>query len=131
MERKFCLIGEKLSHSYSAEIHNFLGLKYSLVEIAKSAINELIGGDYDGFNVTIPYKKEIISYLDGLSLDAEKIGSVNTVVRKNGKLYGENTDLFGMEYALNRAGISLEGKVVMILGSGGTSLTANYLCKKD
>ena len=131
MKGKFCLIGETLAHSYSAEIHTFLGLDYSLVEIEKNAIKELIGGDYDGFNVTIPYKKDIIPHLKGLTDDALQIGAVNTVIRKSDGYYGDNTDLFGMEYTLEKAGILINGKVVMILGSGGTSLTAKRLCEKN
>jgi len=127
---KYCLLGEKLGHSYSKEIHNFLGLEYDLCEVQPDKIGEFLNLDYDGFNVTIPYKKEIIKSLDFVSLEAQEIGAVNTVVRKNGRLFGYNTDLFGMEYALNRANITLCGKNVMILGSGGTSLTARALCNK-
>ena len=100
---KYCLLGEKLGHSYSKEIHSFSGINYSLKEVEKNEIENFLKQDFDGFNVTIPYKKEIISYLDQLDQSASEIGSVNTVVRENGMLIGHNTDVFGMEYALNLA----------------------------
>lgn len=127
---KYCLIGEKLGHSYSQIIHVGQGLDYSLVEVEKDGLEEFVKNCPDGFNVTIPYKKEIIKYLDCLDESASQVGAVNTVLKKNGKLYGYNTDVFGMEYALKRAEIDLCGKTVLILGSGGTSLTATAVCKK-
>lgn len=127
---KYCLIGEKLGHSYSKVIHNLQGLDYSLVEVEKGKLCEFIKGDYDGFNVTIPYKKDIIPLLDEIEESAKQIGAVNTVLVKNGKRCGYNTDVFGMEFALNRAQINLADKRVMILGAGGTSLTATEVCKR-
>lgn len=127
---KYCLIGEKLGHSYSKVIHELQGLNYSLVEIPKDKLDEFVKDCPDGFNVTIPYKKEIIRHLDGLDDSASTVGAVNTVLKRDGKLYGYNTDVFGMEYALKRAEIDLEGKTVLILGSGGTSLTARAVCEK-
>lgn len=127
---KYCLIGEKLGHSYSKVIHNLQGLDYSLVEVEKGKLGEFIKGDYDGFNVTIPYKKDIIPFLDEIEESAKQIGAVNTVLVKNGKRCGYNTDVFGMEFALNRAKINLADKRVMILGTGGTSLTATEVCKR-
>ncbi len=127
---KYCLIGEKLGHSYSKVIHNLQGLDYSLVEVEKGKLCEFVKGDYDGFNVTIPYKKDIIPLLDEIEESARQIGAVNTVLVKNGKRYGYNTDVFGMEFALNLANINLKGKRVMILGTGGTSLTATEVCKR-
>lgn len=126
---KFCLIGEKLGHSYSKVIHEKQGLDYSLIEVARNGLEEFLSRGFDGFNVTIPYKKTIIPFLDEIDKDAQKIGAVNTVVQKNGRLLGYNTDVYGMEYALKRANIDLFGKNVMILGTGGTSLTANAVCK--
>ena len=126
---KFCLIGEKLSHSYSAKIHNLSGLDYSLEEVAKDRLEDFVAKcDYDGFNVTIPYKKDIIKYLDGVSDLAKKVGAVNTVVRKNGLLYGFNTDVGGLKYTLKRKNIDIKGKNVLVLGSGGASATAAALC---
>lgn len=128
---KYCLIGERLSHSYSAEIHAKCGLTYTLREIPRDKIKNFLKEGYDGFNVTIPYKQDIIPYLDGLSDSAAAIGAVNTVVKKDGGYYGYNTDAEGMRYALKRKGIDLCGKNVMILGSGGTSRTAAALCKAE
>lgn len=127
---KYCLIGEKLGHSYSKVIHNLQGLDYSLVEVEKGKLEEFVKGGYDGFNVTIPYKKDIIPLLDEIEESARQIGAVNTVLVKNGKRYGYNTDVFGMEFALSRAKINLAEKRVMILGTGGTSLTATEVCKR-
>lgn len=127
---KYCLIGKKLGHSYSKVIHELQGLDYSLVEVDENQLGDFVKGDFDGFNVTIPYKKDIIPLLDEVEESARQIGAVNTVLVKNGKRYGYNTDVFGMEFALNRANIDLKGKRVMILGTGGTSLTATAVCKR-
>ena len=127
---KFCLIGEKLGHSYSKVIHGLQGLDYSLVEVEKDKLKEFMNCGYDGFNVTIPYKKDIIPLLDEVDEYALKVGAVNTVVNRNGKFFGFNTDVYGMEYALKEAKIELCGKRVMILGTGGTSLTAKAVCMR-
>ncbi|MBO4251660.1 MAG: hypothetical protein J5911_03245 [Clostridia bacterium] len=129
--KKYCLIGEKLSHSYSAEIHGRAGLDYTLCEVKKEALKSFVDSGYDGFNITIPYKREIIPFLDEIDDGAKAIGAVNTAVKKGDKYYGYNTDLNGMRYALQRKGISVSDKNVMILGSGGTSDTAKALCEKD
>ena len=127
---KFCLIGEKLSHSYSAKIHGLSGLNYSLVELKKEKLPEFVKEcEYDGFNVTIPYKKEIMKYLDRVSEQAARVGAVNTVVKKNGRLFGYNTDVGGLDYTLRRKNIDLKGKNAVVLGSGGASATATALCK--
>ncbi len=132
MEKKFCLIGKSLKHSYSPKIHAYLGdYNYSLVEVKEENLQKFVNDkEYAGYNVTIPYKKDIIKYLDGVEDVASEIGAVNTVVNKNGKLIGYNTDYYGIIYSLNRAGISLNGKKVMILGSGGTSGTATAVAKR-
>ncbi len=128
---KYCLIGERLSHSYSAEIHKARGFDYELKEVRRGKLAEFMKEGYDGFNVTIPYKKEIIPYLDFLDESAKKIGAVNTVVLKDGKYCGYNTDFEGMRYAFSRKGIVLKDKNVMILGSGGAACTADALCKAE
>ena len=128
--KEFLLIGEKLGHSYSKEIHEKNGLNYSLVETDFENLEKTVNEIARGANVTIPYKKEVIKFLDGITNEAKAIGAVNTVVRKNGVLLGCNTDVFGMEFALNLAKITLKGKSVMILGSGGTSLSAIFVCEK-
>ena len=128
---KFGLIGKTLKHSYSGKIHAMLGeYSYSLVEIMENDLEKFVNSkEYKGYNVTIPYKELIIPYLDELDKSVQEIGAVNTVVNKNGKLIGYNTDIFGMDYAMQRAGIELKDKVVLILGSGGTSKTATALAK--
>ncbi len=127
----YCLIGEKLGHSFSKEIHNKRGLSYELVEIERQNLKEFVKNcKYKGFNVTIPYKQEIMPYLDDIESWAQEIGAVNTVVNENGKWKGYNTDILGMEKMVELNGISLSNKSVMILGSGGTSKTAQALCKK-
>ncbi len=128
---KYCLIGEKLGHSYSKLIHEKCGLDYSLVQLNKNELEKFLTNcEYDGFNVTIPYKKEIIKYLSYISPDAEKIGAVNTVVNKNGKLYGYNTDIGGLESMIKSTSVSLKYKNVLVLGSGGASNTACALALK-
>ncbi len=124
---KFYLIGEHLSHSFSPEIHALLGNPdYALKELAPDEVADFIRhGDYDGLNVTIPYKKTVIPYLDELTDTAQRLGAVNTIVRTpDGKLLGDNTDYFGFSYALASAGITIRGKKVLVLGSGGASKTA-------
>ena len=132
MEKKFCLIGKSLKHSYSPKIHAFFGdYDYSLVEVKEENLQTFVKNkEYAGYNVTIPYKKDIIKYLDSVEEIASEIGAVNTVVNKNGKLIGYNTDYYGIIYSLERVGISLNGKKVMILGSGGTSNTAIAVAKR-
>jgi len=121
------LLGRKLGHSYSPQIHSYLG-KYSYVLFEKEPeqVGDFIrNGDYTGLNVTIPYKKDVIPYLDALSPTAQKMGSVNTVVRrKDGTLFGHNTDYFGFTSLVKRSGIAVADRKVLVLGSGGTSNTA-------
>ena len=127
------LIGKTLKHSYSPQIHSMLGgYTYDLIELKDEVEleNFVKNGDYDAYNVTIPYKKAVIKFLDVVSPLAIKIGAVNTVVKKGGKLYGYNTDFWGMKFMLSSAGINLDGKKVMILGSGGTSNTARVVASE-
>lgn len=126
--KKYYLLGEKLSHSYSAVIHSFFGLNYSLRELPPEKLSEFVKSrKFDGLNVTIPYKKSIVPLLDEVDGIAEKTGAVNTVLNKNGKLIGYNTDYYGMKYALEAAKITLKGKNVLILGSGGAGIVAEKL----
>lgn len=121
------LLGRKLGHSYSPQIHSYLGeYSYELFEKEPEEVGDFVlHGDYQCMNVTIPYKKDVIPYLDELSPAAVKMGSVNTVIRrKDGSLFGHNTDYFGFTSMVLRSGISVEGKKVLVLGSGGTSNTA-------
>lgn len=126
--KKYYLLGEKLSHSYSAVIHSFCGLDYSLRELPPEKLSEFVKSrKFDGLNVTIPYKKSIVPLLDEVDGIAEKTGAVNTVLNKNAKLIGYNTDYYGMKYALEAAKITLKGKDVLILGSGGAGIVAEKL----
>lgn len=120
------LIGERLGHSYSVQIHaSIADYKYELKEIEKQDLEAFIKSrEFNGINVTIPYKKSVIPYLDEVSETARKIGAVNTVVNKNGRLYGYNTDFYGMRELIRHAGINVENKKVLIFGTGGTSATA-------
>lgn len=122
--KKFGLIGESLSHSYSPKIHNLFGsYPYELLETSKEALQSLIQNPaYGGFNVTIPYKKTALALCDHLSPEAEAIGSVNTLVKKDDGLWGYNTDINGFIYLLNSANIRPKGMKCLVLGSGGSSL---------
>ena len=126
------LIGEKLPHSFSKEIHEKLGYyQYSLKELKPEELKDFIlSRNYKALNVTIPYKQAVIPLLDEISPDAQAIGAVNTVVNRDGVLYGYNTDFGGMRALIERAGIVLKYKKVLILGTGGTSLTATAVCER-
>ena len=124
--RKFGLIGKKLGHSYSKLIHGkFADYEYDLLETDEEGLEALIKSEeYGGFNVTIPYKKTVMQYCDELSEVAQKIGSVNTIVKyRDGRIKGFNTDYYGFGYLLDDMGIDPEGKHCLVLGSGGASLT--------
>lgn len=118
------LLGRKLGHSYSPQIHGLLGdYSYALFEKEPEQLASFLkNGDFTGINVTIPYKKDVLPYLDELSPAAQKIGSVNTIVRRaDGSLFGHNSDYFGFVSLVKHSGIAVDGKKVLVLGSGGTS----------
>ena len=119
-------IGKKLSHSFSKEIHGKIAdYPYELVELSKENLhNFMIKREFKAINVTIPYKTDVMPYLDEISNEAKAIGAVNTIVNHGGKLYGYNTDFLGLSALIAHAGINLSGKKVLILGSGGTAKTA-------
>ncbi|MBR6795687.1 MAG: AAA family ATPase [Clostridia bacterium] len=122
----YYLIGNPLGHSHSPFIHRALGrYDYALKPLEANELEAFIKeGDYEGLNVTIPYKQAVIPFLDEIDDAAKKIGSVNTVVRRDGKLYGYNTDYHGFFMMSYVKGISFKDQKVVVLGSGGTSLTA-------
>ena len=123
---EFGLLGEHLGHSFSPAIHRQLGsYDYQLVELPPDQVGPFLQkGNFRGLNVTIPYKKTVMAYCRELSPAAERIGSVNTIVRRpDGSLYGDNTDYDGFRYLLQSAGAQVRGKKVLVLGSGGASLT--------
>lgn len=127
------LLGEKLGHSYSKPIHNMLAsYDYELYPVSRERLHALMRGRaFQGLNVTIPYKLEVMPYCDALSEEARAVGSVNTLTfDESGRLWGHNTDLFGFEDLARRADISLANKKVLILGSGGASRTAQAAARR-
>lgn len=127
------LLGRKLGHSYSPQIHAFLGdYPYDLFEKEPDQIQDFLkNGDFTGINVTIPYKKDVIPYLDEISDVARKMGAVNTIVRRpDGSLFGHNTDYFGFASMVKRSGLEVAGKKILILGSGGASNTVTAVLKE-
>ncbi len=123
---QFGLIGGVLGHSYSREIHAAIAdYEYELKELKPEEVKAFFENrDFKGVNVTIPYKQTVMPFLDEISENARAIGAVNTVVNKNGRLYGYNTDFFGMTAMFEKYGIKIKDKKVLILGTGGTSKTA-------
>ena len=120
------LLGEKLGHSYSPQIHRLLAsYSYTLFEKSADQLEDFLKhGDFHGLNVTIPYKKAVIPYCAELSEQAKRLGAVNTIVRRaDGSLIGHNTDYFGFRSMAEKTGISFAGKKVLVLGSGGASNT--------
>ena len=122
-------IGAHLPHSFSKEIHELIETyDYQLKEIAVEDLDAFMkAADFKAINVTIPYKQSVIPYLSEISAQAERIGAVNTIVNRGGKLFGYNTDFFGMDALFKKLGLDPAGKKVLILGTGGTSKTANAL----
>lgn len=122
---KYGLLGEHLSHSYSPLIHSMLGdYEYCLFEKSPEEVEDFLKhGDFHAINVTIPYKKAVLPYLSALTERAEKVGSVNVIVRRpDGTLLGDNTDYYGFAALVRKARIHIRGKKAIILGSGGASL---------
>ena len=121
------LLGRKLGHSYSPQIHESLGsYRYDLFEKEPEEVGDFLkSGAFTGLNVTIPYKKDVIPFLDELSPIAKRLSAVNTIVRRtDGSLIGHNTDYFGFRYLVERSSLAVGGKKVLVLGSGGASNTA-------
>lgn len=126
---KYGLVGKKLGHSLSPEIHNYifdkLGVEaeYSLYEIedGKDILKLMEEKGIKGFNITIPYKEIVMSQLDFISEEAEKIGAVNLVKIKNGESYGYNSDYYGVIEMLEKHDVKVKGKICYVLGSGGAS----------
>lgn len=132
--KHYGLIGERLVHSYSQTLHGLLAdYDYRLMPMLSEALDGLMTArDFDGLNVTIPYKKAVMPYCSQLSETARRIGSVNTIVRRgDGSLYGDNTDAYGFLVLAQSAGIDFSGRKTLVLGSGGTSLTAcDVICQQ-
>lgn len=128
---EYGIIGEKLSHSFSKEIHaKLFDYTYEICPIPKDELDSFMTKkDFKAINVTIPYKEDVIKYLDFVDPMAKEIGAVNTVVNKNGKLHGYNTDFLGLCELICNLGVELKDKKVLILGGGGTSKTAAAVAK--
>ena len=127
------LLGRKLGHSYSPAIHGMLSdYSYELFEREPEQLEDfLLHGDWNGINVTIPYKKTVLPYCRELSPLAKEIGSVNTIVRRpDGSLFGDNTDAYGFESLVKKSGIDVRGKKALVLGSGGASVTVVAVLKR-
>lgn len=130
--KHFGLIGERLGHSHSKTLHGYLAdYSYELWPMPRDAVDGFLKtAEFDGMNVTIPYKQTVIPYLAEMGETARRVGCVNTIVkRSDGTLYGDNTDVYGMSVMAVRAGINFAGKKTLILGSGGTSLTAQAVVR--
>ena len=126
------LIGERLPHSFSKEIHEKIAdYKYSLKELKPDEVQSFIlSKNFKAINVTIPYKQTVIPFLDEIAPEAQAIGAVNTVVNRGGVLYGYNTDFGGMRALIERTEVDLKYKKALILGTGGTSRTAKAVCER-
>ena len=127
--KKYGCIGKKLTHSFSKEIHARLAdYNYELIELSEEEIQPFFKKkDFEAINVTIPYKQTVIPYLNHISDIATRIGAVNTIVNRDGELWGYNTDYYGMKALIERVGLDLNEKKVLVLGTGGTSKTARVV----
>lgn len=136
---KYGLIGEHLGHSFSkqiqtriAEIENVKDYDYQLVELDKEEFKEFMEKkDFKGINVTIPYKKDVIPYLDEMDESAKAIGAINTIINVDGKLKGYNTDFGGFLYMVKAHNVHMEGKKVLIIGNGGACAAVKAVCKHE
>ena len=128
---QYGLIGEHLGHSYSVPIHRLItGEDYELREIAPADLETFMTRkEFRAINVTIPYKQDVIPYLDEISETAREIGAVNTIVNRDGRLYGTNTDAAGLQALIARVCPDIRGRKTLVLGTGGTSKTAVYTAK--
>lgn len=128
------LLGEKLGHSYSPAIHNMLGgYSYRLFERKPAEVEDFLrNGQWNGLNVTIPYKKTVFPYMDSVSDAAQAVGSINTIVKKpDGAMFGDNTDVYGFREMLRHSGIRISGAKVLVLGSGGASAAVTYVLRSE
>ena len=128
------LLGGKLGHSFSPQIHGALAdYRYTLWEKSPEEMDDFLkNGDFTGLNVTIPYKKDVMPYCAELSEQAKKVGAVNTIVRRrDGTLLGHNTDYFGFAYLLKQSGIAVAGKKCLVLGTGGASVTVQTVLREQ
>ncbi|MBO7117250.1 MAG: hypothetical protein J6V81_01080 [Bacteroidales bacterium] len=124
---EYGLIGEHLGHSFSKIIHGMLSADpYDLTEIGRESLEPFLrSADFKGINVTIPYKQAVMPYLDFISAPAKAIGAVNTIVNRDGKLCGYNTDYGGLMEMARKSGIEFKGRRVLVMGAGGAAKTAS------
>lgn len=133
--RKYGLLGRKLGHSFSPEIHRMLGqwsepYDYGIFEVEPENLEAFIReGQWSGLNVTIPYKTDVMKWCDEISPEAQRIGAVNTLVRRGNKIYGYNTDYTGFRRTVEMSGARIEGEKCIVLGSGGASKTVVLVLK--
>lgn len=127
------LIGGRLTHSLSVPLHRALGNEtYRLIELKPDELEPFLRRpELCGVNVTLPYKRTVLPYLDELTKEAAMIGSVNTILRRNGRLIGCNTDAYGLDYLLQRTGLTLSKRDTRIFGTGGAARTAAYLARRQ
>ncbi|EHO28821.1 shikimate 5-dehydrogenase [Erysipelotrichaceae bacterium 6_1_45] len=120
---RYGLIGEKLGHSFSKDIHERIAdYTFNLIPLSKEEFKTFMEKkEFTALNVTIPYKKDVIPYLDEMDEHAKAIGAVNTIVNRDGKLKGYNTDFTGFLYMVKKHNVHMEGKKVLIIGNGGAS----------
>ena len=127
MPERHGLIGGALGHSYSKLIHEMIGkYSYELIPLNEEEFKDFMTKkDFAALNVTIPYKKQVIPYLYEVDGVAKDIGAVNTIVNRDGKLFGYNTDYYGFLYTLKRCNIEICGKKVLVIGNGGAAQAVN------
>jgi len=138
--KKYLVIGNPIEHSLSPKLHNYWFKKNNINAIyekrlvdennLKKLCNEVKNGKLDGFNVTVPFKKEIIPYIDELSIEAKNTQSVNTISFNNGKLIGHNTDIDGFELSIKKLKFDVANKKILILGAGGVVPSIIFALKK-
>ncbi len=128
---RYGLLGKKLGHSFSKEIHSAIGgYEYELIELSEKELDDfLTEKNFSAVNVTIPYKKTVIPYLDQMTAEAKAIGSVNCIRNDRGRLIGHNTDFDGLAGLVRHCKAEPAGKKVLILGTGGTAANAAAVCR--
>jgi len=137
MKYNFGLLGHEISYSLSPEIHEHIGkvinkdIQYDLLDVKENLIKSIIQANkYQGYNITKPYKKTLLSYVDALSDVAKATEAINTIYMKDGLLIGDNTDVYGFEYLLDYYRIDVRDKHVLILGTGGASKAVAYVLRQ-
>ena len=138
--KKYLVIGRPVDHSLSPQLHNYwikvnkINAIYDKRDLDDNELKDLINSvkdkEIDGINITVPYKKKIIPYLDELSEEAKKTESVNTVFMKDDKLIGHNTDIEGFELSIRDTNFDVKKKTIFILGAGGVVTTIIYYLNK-